>query len=358
MLLLTSAESVQYASGFRSVAASVFSDAMIAALVSPTQLLVIVGAGERAAALDSGLTPDELISYGTFFFEGRLTTDIENHGDFSGAIAAALSRMTGPKSVLALESSVRATIMAAGLTSQFVDATEWLMGVRAIKLPAEQQLLRTAASIAERGIEAGIAALVPGRRENDIASVVAKTMAAHGASPRFVVVTSGERSALSDAFASDRAIGFGDLVRFDIGCVYDGYWSDIARTAVVGPPSPSQSSRYAALHAGVLAEFEQAKPGVTAAELFDIGVNTVRAHGLARYRRHHVGHAIGLSVYERPIVAPNVGTVLQSGMVFCLETPYYELGWGGMMVEDTGVVTDNGFELFTTLDRELAVVPR
>jgi Xaa-Pro aminopeptidase len=358
VLLLTSAESVQYASGFRSVAATVFSDSLIAALVSPRQLLVIVGAGELAAALDSGLNPDQLVTYGTFFFEGRVTPGVERHLDFSNAIAAAISRVAGPKSVVALESSVRATTMLAGLTSRFVDATDWLMGVRAVKLLAEQQLLRIAASIAELGIAAGIAEIVPGCRETDIASVVAKTMAAHGASPRFVVVTSGKRSALSDAFASERAIEFGDLVRFDIGCVYEGYWSDIARTAVVGPPSPSQSSRYAALHAGVLAEFEHARPGVTAGELFDIGVGTVRAHGLAQYRRHHVGHAIGLSVYERPIVAPNVATVLQPGMVFCLETPYYELGWGGMMVEDTGVVTDNGFELFTTLDRQLAVVPR
>jgi Xaa-Pro aminopeptidase len=359
LLLLTSAESVHYASGFRSVAASVFSDYMMAAVVSPTDLLLIVGAGDVAAALDSGIAAEELIAHGTFFFEGsQAGSGFTTHPDVADAIGAAFSRMAGPKSVLAVESSARAATMTSGLTSGFIDATEWLMAVRAVKLPAEQQLLRAAATIAEQGIAAGIGGIVPGCRERDIASLVAKTMAAHGAAPRFVVVTSGERSALSDAFASERAIEPGDLVRFDIGCVYDGYWSDIARTAVVGPPSPAQSSRYAALHAGVLAEFEQARPGVTAGELFDIGVETVRAHGLVPYRRHHVGHAIGLSVYERPIVAPNVATVLQPGMVFCLETPYYELGWGGMMVEDTGVVTDNGFELFTTLDRELAVVPR
>jgi Xaa-Pro dipeptidase len=359
LLLLTSAESVHYASGFRSVAASVFSDYLIAAIVSSTDLLLIVGAGDVAAAIDSGIAPEELVAYGTFFFEGsQAGSGFTTHPDFAGAIGAAISRMAGPKSVLAVESSVRAAHMTSCLTSGFVDATDWLMELRAVKLPAEQQLLRDAASIAESGIAAGIAGIVPGCREQDVASVVAKTMAAQGAIPRFVVVTSGERSALSDAFASDRTIELGDLVRFDIGCVYDGYWSDIARTAVVGPPSPSQSSRYAALHAGLLAEIEHARPGVTAGELFDTGVNTVRAHGLVQYRRHHVGHAIGLSVYERPIVAPNVATVLQPRMVFCLETPYYQLGWGGMMVEDTGVVTENGFELFSTLDRRLAVVPR
>lgn len=358
VVLLTSAASVHYASGFRSVAASVFSEYMMAAVVSPTQLLLVVGAGDVAAALDSGITAEELVSYGTFFFEGMTESEFNRYPDFATAITAAISRMSGPESVLGVESSVRTMAMTSVVTSRLVDATDWLMELRAVKLPAEQRLLRAAANIAEEGIAAGIAGIVPGSREHDVADLVAKTMAARGGEPRFVVVTSGDRSALSDAFASDRKIQPGDLVRFDIGCLYDGYWSDIARTAVVGPPSPSQSSRYAALHAGLLAELEQARPGLTAGELFDVGVNIVRAGGLAQYRRHHVGHAIGLSVYERPIIAPDATTVLQPGMVFCLETPYYQLGWGGMMVEDTGVVTEDGFELFSTLDRELAVVPR
>ncbi|OBH08197.1 Xaa-Pro peptidase family protein [Mycobacterium sp. E1747] len=359
VILLTSAESAHYASGFRSVAASVFSDYAMAAVVTPTDLLLIVGAGDVAAALDSNIAADQILAYGTFFFEGLQSESMPSrYPDCATAIAAAISRVTGPNSVLAVESSARTPLMTSGLKSGFVDATEWLMALRAVKLPAEQQLLRSAATIAEQGIAAGITGIVPGCRERDIASLVAQTMAANGGAPRFVVVTSGERSALSDAFPTNRAIELGDLVRFDIGCVYNGYWSDIARTAVVGPPSPTQSSRYAALLAGLWAEIEHARPGVTAGELFGVGLNTVRASGLAGYRRHHVGHAIGLSVYERPIIAPNVDTILQAGMVFCLETPYYELGWGGMMVEDTGVVTENGFELFTTLDRQLALVPR
>ena len=173
-----------------------------------------------------------------------------------------------------------------------------------------------------------------------------------------MVVTSGHRSALSDAYASERILRPGDLVRFDIGCVYQGYWSDIARTAVVGSPSARQASYYAALRAGLAAEVDRVRPGMTAGELFDIAVNTVRAGGLTHYQRHHVGHAIGLSVYERPVITPDATTILQPGMVFCLETPYYELGWGGMMLEDTGVLTDTGFELFTSIDRDLVVASR
>jgi Xaa-Pro aminopeptidase len=234
-----------------------------------------------------------------------------------------------------------------------------MMTVRAVKLPFEQQRLRKAAQLAEEGIAVALAIAAEGVTERDLAARVAATMAAGGGMPRFVVVTTGERSPLADAFPTDLAARPGDLIRFDIGCVYEGYWSDIARTAVVGEPTPRQSSTYRALLQGMLAEFDVVKPGATAGEVFAAAQSTVeRLAGPNPYRRHHVGHAIGLSVYERPIIAEGNPTVLEPGMVFCLETPYYELGWGGMMVEDTGVVTDDGFELFTGMDRSLLVVPR
>jgi Xaa-Pro aminopeptidase len=40
-------------------------------------------------------------------------------------------------------------------------------------------------------------------------------------------------------------------------------------------------------------------------------------------------------------------------MVLCVETPYYELGWGGMMVEDIIVIGKSGNESLTKLPREL-----
>jgi Xaa-Pro aminopeptidase len=359
-VVLTTPESILYATGFRSVSAAVFTDYLMAAVVTPTQVRLIVAASEVAAALDSGVPPEGLLAYGKFFFEG---TEVgarfnESHPDFTAAVTSGLSAVAGGASVLAVEAPARVGSAWSGLVDEMVDATEWVMSVRAIKLPDEQGLLRQAALIAEQGITAGIASITDGCRERDIARVVASTMAAAGGTPRFVVVTSGHRSALSDAYACERILRPGDLVRFDIGCVYQGYWSDIARTAVVGPPSARQASYYAALRAGVAAEVERVRPGMTAGELFDIAVNTVRGGGLTHYQRHHVGHAIGLSVYERPVITPNATTILQPGMVFCLETPYYELGWGGMMLEDTGVLTDTGFELFTSIDRDLVVVSR
>jgi Xaa-Pro aminopeptidase len=219
------------------------------------------------------------------------------------------------------------------------------------------ELLRRAATLAEQGIQAAFAAAAPGATERELASVVAATMAAGGGEPRFVVVTAGARSALSDARPTDLALTPGDLLRLDVGCTVDGYWSDTARTAVLGDPDDLQSRRYAALLAGEQRQLESARPGVRACELFRVAVDAVEAAGIRPYRRHHCGHAIGGEVYERPIVAPATDDVLRKGMVLCVETPFYELGWGGMMVEDTIAVTEQGVDLLTTADRSLRVIP-
>ena len=94
------------------------------------------------------------------------------------------------------------------------------------------------------------------------------------------------------------------------------------------------------------------KPGTRVAELFDIAVETARK-GIPDYQRTHIGHGIGLELYEPPSINPTSEIVLEEDMVINVEPPYYELGLGGFQVEDTIVVTDSGFRFLTTLDRGL-----
>ncbi|MBQ9464248.1 MAG: aminopeptidase P family protein [Lachnospiraceae bacterium] len=98
------------------------------------------------------------------------------------------------------------------------------------------------------------------------------------------------------------------------------------------------------------------KPGVKACDIFHKAMEVTRASGLPAYRRHHVGHGIGLEVYDKPSFAPSDATELQENMVINLETPYYELGWGGVQLEDTMVVTAEGARLFDKSSRDLIVL--
>jgi Xaa-Pro aminopeptidase len=357
-LLVTSPEGVDYATGYRSVAGQLHRTLALAALVTPDRTVLVVPAADTAPAIEGGVKAEDVVPYGRFYFsgEGAAAAMSDRHAGYPDALATALATVRAR--VIGVEGGMAASMsVLAALGRRVQDADRWLLETRAVKLPGEQALLRRAAELAEDGIEAALAIAKPGVTEQELAAAVATAMVAGGGAPRFVVVAAGSRSPLADAFPSANPCAAGDLVRFDVGCQLGGYWSDIARTAVLGEPTPLQQSRYDALLAGLEDELTLAAPGVRAGEVFDAAVRGVEERGLIPYRRHHAGHAIGLSVYEAPVVGPGEPTELRPGMVFCLETPYYELGWGGMMVEDTGVVTDTGFELFTSIDRSLRVVP-
>jgi Xaa-Pro aminopeptidase len=367
-VLALSVANVDYASGYRSAGAAVHGVSSTAVLLTGSDLLVVGTVADSAPAFDFGIVEEDYLAYGRFFFEspdGRATATrlVEQHLDYAAAIAASVLRLGLSTASIGIDerfcpAEMRAQLAALLPLVTFVDSSDWFAGVRAVKLPAEVDLIGQSARIAERAIIAGIAAAGVGVSEREIARVVAGSMVADGAEPRFSVVTSGPRSALADAYATDRELAAGELLRFDVGGTFQGYWSDIGRTAVMGEPTARQTAFYDAILAGEDAQFALAKPGVSAEALFDRAIEVVETTGGPNpYRRQHCGHGIGLEVYEAPIVRPGSDTPLEAGMTFCFETPYYELGWGGMMVEDALVVTDDGIRLLTDEARGLTVVP-
>ena len=68
---------------------------------------------------------------------------------------------------------------------------------------------------------------------------------------------------------------------------------------------------------------------------------------------HSTGHGVGLDVHEQPALRDTVTTPLDEGDVVTVEPGLYLLGLGGVRVEDTGMVTKQGFRNFTTLTRSL-----
>jgi Xaa-Pro aminopeptidase len=108
---------------------------------------------------------------------------------------------------------------------------------------------------------------------------------------------------------------------------------------------------------GEQAAIEQARPGMTGGQLFDLTLEATRAAGAPHYRRHHLGHGIGAEVYEQALIAPGNAEIIEEGSVVNIETPYYEYGLGAVHVEDPFVVRASGSELLTSLSRELMVLP-
>jgi len=227
---------------------------------------------------------------------------------------------------------------------------------RMVKSAEEVRRLERAALIAEDGVAAILGVLKSGVTEREAATVFEQEVLRKGAQPFFTVVTMGERAALADVYASERALAPGDLIRFDLGCVYQGYRSDISRTAVLGTPSAKQLRYYNAARDGEIAAIAAMKPGVAVSHIFETAMQVTRERGMPHYERHHVGHGIGLEPYDPPTINAATHTALEPGMVFCVETPYYEHGWGGVQVEDAVEITAGGVRRLTQSSQELAIL--
>lgn len=229
--------------------------------------------------------------------------------------------------------------------------------VRAVKTPEEIARLRYAARATESAIEAALAIARPGVTEREMARAFHAREVAQDCQPVLGCIGFGARSAMPNVQPGDTPLAPGQIIRFDAGGRYRHYRADIARIAVLGEADQKTRSYNRALQRGVRAALEMIKPGVKAADVFARAVDTVRREGIPHYSRSHVGHGIGLDGYDAPDLTPNSKDVIEEGMVMCVETPYYEIGWGGLQVEDTVVVRSHGVENFMTTDGNLTVVP-
>lgn len=239
---------------------------------------------------------------------------------------------------------------------RFVRSFGLVERVRAIKTPEEIARLRRAARIAEMAIDASLALAREGVTEKEMLRAFNGCHVANDALPVVGCIGFGNRSAMINVQPSDRALKRGDLIRFDVGGRYKHYRSDISRIASFGEPSAKVRKYHKALAAGVSRSYEILKPGAKVADVFNQVVETVRREGIPHYERSHVGHGIGIDGYDPPNIAGNFPGTFEQDMVVCIETPYYELGFGGLQVEDMIRVTADGAESLMTLPRELRVV--
>ncbi|MGC2778727.1 MAG: M24 family metallopeptidase [Bradyrhizobium sp.] len=178
----------------------------------------------------------------------------------------------------------------------------------------------------------------------------------HDATPVVGCIGFGNRSAMINVQPSRRALNRGDVIRFDVGGRYRHYRSDMARIACFGEPSAKIAKYHRAVEKGVLRAYEVIKPGLKVADLFNEVVTAVRQEGIPHFKRSHVGHGIGVDGYDPPNISDSSTDVLEENMVICVETPYYELGFAGLQVEDMIRVTGDGAESLMTMGTSLRLV--
>lgn len=349
-ILATDPANVRFLTGLAAMGDVVYRDTPLWVLVGVGGHRVIAPASEVPSL---GLDPGEVIAHGEVVGAGEA---VPGGGAASPVEAVALAaRELEIGDVLGVDAAVHGPVLRE-LERIFPRAaiTEHsLRAARRIKDPDELDALRAANRIVEDALLDAVAGAGAGITERELAVRVQTGILERGGQPTLHVVAFGERSALFEPWPGDTPLRRGDVVRFDLGATVDGYHSDLARTAVCGPPDPWVAETHAAILAGETAALQRAASGVTAADVFHAAVDATRAAGLPAYERRHCGHAIGLTVYEDPLIAPGEADVLEAGMTFCLETPYYVLGRAGFHIEDAVVIATQRCERLGAAPRDL-----
>ncbi|MGE5123691.1 MAG: M24 family metallopeptidase [Acidobacteriaceae bacterium] len=231
--------------------------------------------------------------------------------------------------------------------------------MRTIKTSEEIKRLSEAARITESAIFTSAQSACLGTTQRHLARLFAQTVLSSNAYLRSDNASVDRGTALGNLNSPRDIVREGSIIRYDVGVHYAGYASDMARCFVFRNASDKQMLIHNALVAGLEKELECIRPGIAACDVFDTTLNYVRKSGIPNYERHHVGHGIGIAGagYEPPLLGPDNKAVLEPGMILCVETPYVELGFGCLHVEDMLLVTSDGYSLLTHSGRSLQLLP-
>lgn len=218
--------------------------------------------------------------------------------------------------------------------------------LRTIKTASEVEQIRRIGEAAQRITEECVALVGAGSTERELGNLITERYhEAGGDSLTMLVVASGERSLHLNGPPTDRVLRPGDVVRTDVIGTAGHYYSDVARTAVVGEPDAEQHRVYELLLDVHQRCLDSLRPGALSSDVYAIYHDALEAAGLPPY--HFVGHGLGVTLHEEPFINPLKAIPLQEGMVLCIEPLTSLEGRFGMQIEDEVLITADGFEPLT-----------
>ena len=233
------------------------------------------------------------------------------------------------------------------LGTKIIPGTALFQKIRLVKTLEEVRRLERAVSITQESVCATLDRTEMGMTEKQMLCIYNEEIAKRCALPAMNCLGLGGRSAYANVqVTSDTVIKRDQLIRFDIGCIYEFYHADTALNAVFGKLSDRHYEYFDAIKEAIDKAIKIMKPGLIASEVYHIAMNDVKKT-IPQISRPHVGHGIGIEVYDPPMITAASDFKIEAGMVFCIEIPYYEYEFGGLQVEEVVHITENGAEVLS-----------
>jgi Xaa-Pro dipeptidase len=274
--------------------------------------------------------------------------------------------------------------------ARFMDASPILRDIRKIKSPFEIELMKVAGDIGKKVYQEGREILQEGMTEIEFGGLLEAAAKRYGhegllrvrslnyeaytwhvlSGPSGGIVSQSDSPmgglGLSPAFpvgASLRVMRAHEPILVDFGTCYHGYQVDETRMFSIGEMDKKFIDAYNAcreIHDAVL---EETRPGADCEAIFQKTLRLAKKLGYSDsylgppgLQTRFIAHGVGLELNEFPFLAQGQSYPLEEGMTFAVEPKIVFPGEGSVGLENTVLVTRDGYEILTPLEQDILQV--
>jgi Xaa-Pro aminopeptidase len=244
--------------------------------------------------------------------------------------------------------------------SPLIDDMRWK------KSPREIEVMTKAVDITVEAFKEAARFTKPGIYEYEIEALINYIFRIKGSQrAAFLIIASGPNSCILHHMNNDRQMMDGDLLKIDVGTVYESMSTDLTRTIpVLGKFSPEQKKIYEIVLKANKKAISIVRPGVTLADVHKAAFEVIEEAGYAKYFIHGTSHTLNGGPHARP---KSMGLALSGkfgqyemsryyswdnplvpGSMFTVEPGIYIPEKNiGIRIEDDILVTETGYEVLT-----------
>ncbi len=227
--------------------------------------------------------------------------------------------------------------------------------IKAVKTPEEQEKMYLASRVNDSVMEKVASLIQPGKSEAALRDEIDEIFRQVSQGNSFeTIVAYGDHAADPHGIPGERVLKAGEAVVVDMGCIVDGYCSDMTRTFFLG--ENTEKELYDLVLQANLAGIAAVKPGIPFREIDLAARKVIEDAGYGEYFIHRLGHGIGMEVHEPFDVSTTNETIVREGMCFSIEPGIYIPGRVGIRIEDLVCVTADGCRVLNAYPKDQEVL--
>ena len=243
-------------------------------------------------------------------------------------------------------------------TARWVALKNDIEVLRQVKDESEIALIQEACRITSESFERILPEIREGVSEKELAIKLEFDMLSHGAQGLAfsTIVAAGANGSLPHAVPGDYRIRRGDMITLDFGAKVGNYCADMTRTVAVGQPTAEMRRVYETVQTAQQLAQDAVRAGGDLRAIDAIARDYIDAAGYAGRFGHGLGHSLGIEIHENPRLNAMATGKLVKGQLMTVEPGVYLPGVGGVRIENTVVVLEDGCRALTTPTRELIIL--